>query len=434
MTRLLTDVTATSELRERRSHEVAAVWSGTSAAFDLYTHDDRQFVAFYDPDRTLTVGQRVLDEVEWTFARLPEDRKVKWDAHNYVTLAVDDDGHLHLSGNMHNHPLKYWRTAVPLDVATFERLDEMVGAEEDSVTYPTFLRGPADELVFTYRDGYSGGGNWLYNVYDSGVGEWQRLLDEPLTYGGDRMNAYPHGPVVGPDGYSHLCWVWRDHGGAQTNHDLSYARSPDMRSWETSRGEPLELPLTVTNADLVDPVPTHGGMINGNTKLGFDADGRVIVSYHKFDPDGNTQVYNARCEGGEWVIHRTSDWDYRWAFGGGGSIPFEIQLGPVEVQADGRLSQTYRHAKYGRGKWLLDEDSLQPVEWRSPWYRYPEGLETLSADDPAVQVNWAEDSGEGPDDVVYALRWEALGPNRDRVREAAPTPTTLTLHAFEARD
>lgn len=426
------DVTNNAELREKANMEVAEVWAGTSASFDLYTHEDCQFVAFYDHDRNMTIGARRRSESAWTFTRLPEDRKVKWDAHNYLTLAVDDDGHLHLSGNMHCHPLKYFQTTEPRDVTSFERVASMVGSEEDSVTYPQFVRGPEDELVFKYRDGYSGGGNWIYNVYDEGAREWRRLLDEPVTYGGDEMNAYPHGPVSGPDGYYHLCWVWRDHGGAQMNHDLSYARSPDLREWKTSRGDPRDLPMDVNTGDLVDPVPPWGGMINGNTKIGFDSEDRVIVSYHKFDHEGNTQIYNARAEEDGWEIYRTSDWDYRWAFGGGGSIPSEITIGPVEVEADGRLTQTYEHVEYGTGKWILDEELLEPVERLSPWHRYPDHRRDVETDYPGMQVNWVEDSGDAGD-AVFALRWEALEPNRDFAREEAPTKTPLTLHEFERR-
>lgn len=422
-------MTANTELREKFRSEVAEVWSGTSASFDLYTRDDHQFAAFYDADRTLTVGKRETGAETWTFTRLSEDRKVKWDAHNGLVLAIDDDDHVHLSGNMHGHPLKYFRTAKPLDITTFERIDAMVGTEEEQVTYPQFFRGPNDGLVFKYRDGYSGGGNWIYNVYDEDAREWERLLDEPLTYGGDEMNAYPHGPVVGPDGYYHLCWVWRNHGGAQTNHDLSYARSEDLREWETVRGDPRELPITINSGDLVDPVPPYGGMINGNTKIGFDSQGRTIVSYHKFDHEGNTQVYNARAESDGWQIYRASDWNYRWAFGGGGSIPFEIRIGPVEHEG-GRLTQTYEHVEYGAGKWVLDEETLTPIDWFSPWHTYPEGLREVRMDYPDMQINWAEDSGEAPGDTRYALRWEALKPNRDRARDAIP-PSTLTVHEFE---
>ena len=42
----------------------------------------------------------------------------------------------------------------------------MVGDREVSCTYPRFIRGPAGELIFAYRDGRSGNGADIYNVYD----------------------------------------------------------------------------------------------------------------------------------------------------------------------------------------------------------------------------------------------------------------------------
>lgn len=419
-----------STLEPVDSHVISECWAGTSAGFDLYTTGDDRFVAFYDDERNMTIGQRGRGEEDWTFARLPQEREIGWDAHNAVTLAVDADGFLHVTGNMHAHPLVYFRTTEPRAVTSFDRVPQMVGTRENAVTYPQFLTGPDDELIFTYRDGHSGGGDWLYNVYRLDEREWERLLDEPLTEGGDRMNAYPHGPVVGPDGFYHLCWVWRDDPSAQTNHDLCYARSADLRTWETSRGERLDLPLRLHTGDLVDPVPPYGGMINGNTKIGFDTRDRVIVSYHKFDHEGNTQLYNARAEDDGWAIYRTSDWDYRWAFGGGGTIPFDIELGPVDIERDGRLSQTYKHVEYGSGKWILAEETLDPVEWISPWNRYPAQLEEVTSDDPRMQVNWVADRGTSTNETVYALRWEALEPNRDRARDEEPDPGTLRLYAF----
>ena len=419
--------------REQSTMELDDVWAGTSAQFDVYTAEEDQFVAFYAADRSITVGQRRLGEDQWTYITLPEDRKVKWDAHNDLVLAVDEAGHVHLSGNMHVHPLKYYRTSKPVDVTTFERIETMVGSDEDRVTYPQFIDGPDGELVYKYRDGSSGAGNWIYNVYDTTTQSWERLLDEPLTYGGDAMNAYPHGPMLGPDGRYHLCWVWRDHPGAQTNHDISYARSPDLRTWETAAGTPLSLPITINSGDLIDPVPPYGGMINGNTKIGFDYEDRIIISYHKFDADGNTQVYNARFEQNRWHRYRTSDWQYRWAFGGGGSIPFEITIGPVE-RHDGSLVQTYDHIKYGAGKWVLDEKTLQPTAWYTPWNEYPPDITTVDSDRPDMQVNIATDSGQPSDDRHYILRWEALRPNRDRPRRETPPPTKLTIHGFDFPD
>ena len=137
---------------------------------------------------------------------------------------------------------------------------------------------------------------------------------------------YICGPSLGPDGRYHLCWVWRDTPDCATNHTLSYARSSDLIHWKNAQGAALSLPILFGAPVVADPVPAGGGIINGNTDIGFDGEGRVILSYHKYDEAGNTQLYNARLEEGEWRIYQSSHWDYRWAFSGGGTIHFEVRV------------------------------------------------------------------------------------------------------------
>ncbi len=408
--------------------DVAKVWTGHPVGFSLLTHGQRQFAAFYDAERRMTVASRTLDEKGWKFARLPES--VKWDSHNYVTLALDDDGYIHLAGNMHCVPLIYFRTARPCAIDTFERIPKMVGREEQRCTYPQFRRGANDELLFTYRDGSSGNGNQIHNVYDPTNKTWRRLLDKPLTSGDGKMNAYFRGPVRDANGVFHLCWVWRDTPDCATNHDLSYARSKDLVHWETSAGKPLALPITLATAEIVDPVPPGGGMINGNTMLGFDTQNRPIVSYHKFDANGKTQLYNARREANGWRIYQTSDWDYRWAFSGGGSIPFEIRVGAVRTEPDAALSQNYSHPKAGSGRWELDEQTLKPVGRAPKRPRFPRVHRPAEPKRPGMRVRWREDAGNSNEpNVRYVLQWETLGPNRDRPRPGPPpAPTMLRLY------
>jgi len=406
--------------------DVAPVWAGHPVSFCLLTHGDRQFASFYDADRTMTVAVRALAEKEWHLVRLPE--QVGWDSHNYITMAVDDDGFLHLSGNMHVDPLVYFRTQKPLDIDTFARAP-MVGEKEDRTTYPRFLRGAKDELLFTYRDGKSGNGDQIYNVYDTETKTWRRLLDAPLTSGQGKMNAYLNGPLRGPDERFHLCWVWRDTSGCELNHDPCYARSDDLVHWETGAGVPIPLPMTIENADIVDPVPVRGGIINGNTRLGFDSQHRPVVSYHKFDEAGNTQIYSARLEDGAWKIYQTTDWDYRWEFSGGGSIRFEIRLSSVQPHGKGTLEQGYRHDKYGSGTWLLDETTLKPIGTVDKPPAYPKELSVVQSDFPEMQIRRAGDLGRGPDPATwYILQWETLGRNRDHPREGPlPPPSMLKL-------
>jgi hypothetical protein len=409
--------------------KVDKVFTGIPVGFDLLTHGKYQFVAYYDPDRQLTVAVRQLGSETWERVKLDETNP--WDSHNDITMAVDRNGHLHLSGNMHGVPLNYYRTGPD---RTFKQLNEMVGKEENSVTYPHFLKGPKGRLIFSYRDGGSGNGRRLYNVYDAEQKEWKRLLDRPLLDGTSQgMNAYPHGPKQGPNGNFHIAWMWRNTPDAATNHDISYMWSPDLKHWKTAGGEPLSLPVTPENKKVVvDPVPPGEGLINMGYGLGFDHRGRPIVSYHKYDKEGNSQIYNARWEGNDWVMYKMTNWKHRWDFGGGGSIPGHVGTGSVRRLAPGKLAQPYHHWKKGSGTWLLDAKTLRPIGKTTTGYQKPDKLNQVRSDFPGMRVHWTGDSGSsGHPRVRYELRWETLGVNRDRKRTGdLPEPSTLEVYKF----
>lgn len=413
--------------------EVGAAWVGLPVDFALVTEGDRQYVAYYDAERRLTVAARRLGATDWTRARL--DETVAWDSHNDIVMALDGDGRLHLAANMHNDSLNYYRTEAPHDVTTFRQVNRMTGQDEQSVTYPQFLQGPDGQLVFYYREGGSGNGRRIFNAYDRSTGTWRRLLDEPLLDGRPAdMNAYPHGPVHGPDGWYHLIWMWRDTPDAATNHDIAYMRSPDLVHWETAGGEPLELPVTPSETRVtVDPAPPGEGLINMGFSVGFDHQARPIVSYHRYDEQGRSQIYNARWEGGQWQIVRSSDWDARWDFGGWGSIPSQVGAGPVRALDDGRLVQAYHHWQAGDGVWRLDPETLQAVGPAQVDYPRPDSLEHPASDSLGMQVQWQVGSGQAPESgVQYVLRWETLGRNRDHARadDELPPAQPLVLYAF----
>ena len=423
---------------------VATVWSGHPVGFDLLTHGDVQFIAFYNAERKMTVGMRKIDEETWTFAH-PEgvwletrDRlssEIGWDSHNSLTMAIDDDGHIHLCGNMHVDPLIYFRTTRPLDVTSFERIDFMVGQNEDRCTYPVFMRGPNNELIFRFRDGKSGNGVDFYNVYDVQTKTWHRMHSTPLLDGLDRMNAYARMPEKGPDEMYHMVWIWRDTPDCATNHSISYARSPDLLSWETGGGAALTLPITIESGATVDPVPPGGGLINMTQSLGFDDQKRAVISYHKHDENGYTQAYCARLENGEWVFYKVSNWTYRWEFGGGGSIGAEIRLGGVEPEADGNLSLHYWHVKEGQGIWKLHPKTLQVIgTYPPPDNEIPDELERVTSDYPGMTVNLRGARGKGTrPNEQYVLRWETLDRNRDRPREKIPPPSELRLYILRQK-
>ena len=176
-------------------------------------------------------------------------------------------------------------------------------------------------------------------------------------------------------------------------------------------------------------------MINGNTRLGFDSQGRVVIGYHKFDAAGKTQLYNARREADGWKIYRTSNWDYRWDFQGNGTIRFQIHLGPVTVQPDGTLTQSYHHAKHGSGNWRLDEATLRPTGEAPRRGALPKEISRLESTRPGMAVRTASDLGQRDQSGVrYILRWESLPSNRDRPHPGdPPKPGMLRLYKLTTR-
>lgn len=413
---------------------VDRVWSGHPVGFALLTEASYQFAAYYNADRQLVVASRMLDESTWTRTPLPEH--VAWDSHNYLTMALDAKQQLHLSGNMHCAPLAYFKTTNSFDASSLTRVSQMVGREESRMTYPRFFRGPSGEFIYTYRDGSSGSGNQIYNVYDEAGDTWVRLLDQPLTDGRGEMNAYISTPQLGPDGNFHVVWVWRDTPDCATNHHVSYMRSRDLRHWETIDGHPIVLPVTIDSLGVVvDPVPPGGGLINGNATLGFDVKNRPVVSYHKYDGDGNSQIYNARWDGSAWVRSVATTWDTRWDFSGGGSIDFKIRVQPVKAEGRGGLVQEWSHWQRGHERWKVDPVSLRATEKLPPLpSNLPAGFQKVRSVIAGMGVRTTGDLGGSPEPGTrYLLRWETLGKNRDRPHEP-PLPDATPLVLYKLRE
>lgn len=422
---------------------VGRIWPAVRVGFCLLTQGDRQYVAYYNADRRMTVAVRSLNDEKFTEFVLPSKSNEPpkqvgpsstiqgWDSHNYITMTIDSGGDLHLAGNMHAGALTYFRTDKPGDFTTLRQVDPMVGKPEGHCTYPRFMSGPEGVLLFHYRDGYSGNGQEIYNAYDVQSRTWRRFLDKPLISGLGKSSAYQRGPVFGPDGWYHLIWMWRDTSAVETNHDLSYARSRNLKDWETAGGEPLPLPITINNKNtVIDPVPVKGGLHNSNHQIAFDSKGRAVVSYFKHDPAGNTQAYVARFDGGKWKTHQVSQWEGHHLFSGGGSgastFGTSLSLGTLRKYGTGKLSLPFDHWKAGSGSLVIDEETLALIEVArssGKTQRYPADLVKVKSNFPGMLVNWAESLGKPTEaGVQYVLRWETLGTNRDRPREGALPP------------
>lgn len=393
--------------------------------FCLLTHEPHQYVAYYNQRHQMVVAHRHTEESTWQKVELPS--KVGWDSHNYISLAVDTSGRLHLSGNMHCVPLIYFRTRKPHDINTFEKL-AMTGKQEQRCTYPRFLTDADGGLLFTYRSGGSGNGRRFYNRYDVLQQQWSRFFDSPLFEGEGERNAYPLGPVKGPDGRFHVVWVWRETPDCATNHHLSYCRSRDLKQWETASGKSLELPIKLRHSESwVDPIPVKGGIINGCQKLAFDAELRPMISYHKLDENGAMQIYIARFEGNQWRNRAVTNWEKNITFSGRGAMPFiGIRIGELVNVEPGVLAISYRHRDYGSGHVFVEESTLQPIDRTMKLIQeYPRHMHRPTLEFEGISVRLAQDVNRvSGAKTQYVLRWETLSANHDRPRQPPLPPAS----------
>lgn len=163
-----------------RKSLVDRAWGGTRVGFDFLTFKNVQLVAYYGADRFARVAERVQRSGVWTAWRyyLLDTQFGGWDSHNYLTLTVDANHAVHVSGNMHSQPMQYFKGTGPFgsptQPLTFQK-QSLTGYNEGRATYPRFFRGPSGELLFWYRDGGSGDGVWYVNRYDEAMGRWSPL-------------------------------------------------------------------------------------------------------------------------------------------------------------------------------------------------------------------------------------------------------------------
>lgn len=258
---------------------------------NLVTHGDQQFIAFNDAD-TVRLGRRTLGSDDWSVfdtGLAPVDIA---DDHDMAAIAIDGTGHLHLSWGMHNDPMNYAVSAIPVTGDAWSRAAlnlQQPGywagtdATHDSrVTYPEFVNIPgSDDLLFTYRQagrgGGAGDGDQYLVRYDAEEEEWdsrQRVINGTA----DSVNAYLNTPVYDSSGTLQITWTWRAAPGFQTNHNIMFARSPDDgQTWMDQKGNPHSLPLTKDEAQVIARIPQNSTLIN-QTIMAVDSQDRPLIA------------------------------------------------------------------------------------------------------------------------------------------------------------
>jgi len=279
----------------------------------LVTHNQVQYIAYYDAERHVCVGRRTLPSGKWEILRLEDYRFGGQDAHNTISMGIcPRDGTIHLAFDHHGHPLHYRvsRKGVATEPVNIKWGPELFGPvmselEEGKpvkgVTYPRFLQTPEGGLQLCYRVGASGNGDRVLVDYDPDNGVWKdtRRIDSGKGEFTDSFNtspsrcSYPNGYDYGSGGRLHVTWVWRERTQG-ANHDLCYAYSDDRgHTWRNTKGKivgvgdsdiPGSRTLSVHSPDIVAvPISRAYGTMNTQAQA-VDSKGRIhVVMWHCSD-------------------------------------------------------------------------------------------------------------------------------------------------------
>jgi hypothetical protein len=266
----------------------------------LVSHAGNQYIAFYNKAGYVMLGKRKLDAIKWELQQTAYKGNIN-DAHNVISIMVDDDGYLHMAWDHHNNKLHYAKSKEPGLLQLGDQMS-MTGKAENKVSYPEFYKMPNGDLLFFYRDGGSGNGNLLINKYSLQSKTWSSLQSN-LINGEGKRNAYWQA-FVDVKGTIHLSWVWRESPDVASNHDLCYARSTDGGiTWEKSTAEKYQLPVTESTAEKAVVIPQGSELIN-QTSMFADADGNPYIATYWREQNTTVPQYHL-------VFKKDNQWNVR---------------------------------------------------------------------------------------------------------------------------
>ena len=276
-----------------------------------------QYAVWWDSKQRPIIGKRTLPDGKWSTYDLtlisgnPLFSPVPRDGHNNLALGVDADGRLHVAGNLHDAALRYVRSTNPGDITAWTA-PGMVGTDENSVTYPQFVKLPNGTLLFFYRNGSAGNGDHFINRYDTGADTWSRVARVLQGTGFTPTESpYINQPAVSEDGTLHLFAVWRQGTLLTGTHDICHAKSTDGGvTWTSANGAALTLPLrppgSTGGAGSIMPVAvpvTAGtvGLIN-QTGAAVDSEGRPHAAWWLHVEGDNTtwRLHHIWWDGATW--------------------------------------------------------------------------------------------------------------------------------------
>jgi hypothetical protein len=396
---------------------VDQIWSGTRVAFSGIVKGPIVYVAYYNPQRWLTVAELNL-QTEVVCRQSLNSRFGGWDSHNGTTLAMAEDGTIHLAANMHNAPLTLANTDTTGSIASL-KLVHATSTDETMVTYPTFIRGVKGDLLFLYRSGRSANGKWFINRWTRG--RWDRVGEilSDLSQRG-QVSAYPSKFIQDATGIWHFAIVWRTKADASANVAVSYASTRDFHVFYGADGRHLSSPLTPESADTVERPGENAGLMNSASVI-LDNSNKPIVLYTRYGTAGRNAIIAARPQQHAWLIKEIAVARSRTAIAGGGTLESYPQF---RINSDGTAADFYIAFPDEPGlRQRLDLANLAPTKIAPKVTAQPALpmlplLRTLDIDGlvQPIPINSPVRDALQVDTVRGNLQWLAQASNRDQPR------------------
>lgn len=276
--------------------------TGYAEANKIITHDGKTHAAWLDSAeggfhvriRTLDLATKAWGETITVGGAV--------DNHGGPALTIDRQGFLHIVYGPHHHPMRYRRSIRPNDASEWSPEVEF----GEKLTYPTMVCEAEDNLIFTCRRSHTPK-PWEMEMWTrpaAADGEWkfERVLARSRHL---KYSHFQEGLAWGPDGETlHLFCRFHeltDDKGYGRIQNVGYMQSPDRgRTWRKLNGDPIELPATAPD---VDVLATGGKDVGRDLRIGglaIDAGGKPIVFYSEVKGTRGDSFLAKPDENGAW--------------------------------------------------------------------------------------------------------------------------------------